>query len=73
MNMHKGEKSNKCNLCDFASTRTDHLRTHMKTHSGEKPNKCHLCEYSCIEPGTLWAHIKTHNGENLTNAINVIL
>ena len=25
-----GEKSNKCNLCDFASSRSCHLRTHLK-------------------------------------------
>ena len=29
------EKSNKCNQCDFASTRAGNLRTHLKTHSGE--------------------------------------
>ena len=26
----------KCNQCDFASSQTDHLRTHLKTHSGKK-------------------------------------
>ena len=34
------EKSNKCNQCDYASSRAGHLRRHMKTHSGEKSNKC---------------------------------
>ena len=29
------EKSNKCNQCDFASSRADNLRTHLKMHSGE--------------------------------------
>ena len=29
------EKSNKCNQCDYASSRAGHLRT----HSGGKPNK----------------------------------
>ena len=29
-------KSNKCNQCDYASSRADHLRTHLNTHRGEK-------------------------------------
>ena len=33
---HSGEKSNKCNQCDFASSYASALRTHLKTHSGEK-------------------------------------
>ena len=28
-------KSNKCNQCDYASSRADVLRTHMKIHNGE--------------------------------------
>ena len=35
---HSGEKSNKCNQCDFASSRGDVLKTHFKNHSGEKMN-----------------------------------
>ena len=33
-----GEKLNKCNKCDYASSQTSHLRSHLKTHSGEKSN-----------------------------------
>ena len=29
-------KFNKCSLCDYASSRAGHLRTHMKRHTGEK-------------------------------------
>ena len=32
-------KSNKWNQCNFASSRADSLRAHLKTHSGEKSNK----------------------------------
>ena len=32
---HSGEKSNKCNQCDFASD----LKTHLKTHSGEREDE----------------------------------
>ena len=28
----KTEKSNKCNQCDYASSRADNLKTHLKTH-----------------------------------------
>ena len=33
---NQGEKPNKCNQCEYASSRADTLRTHLKTHSGEK-------------------------------------
>ena len=39
-------KSNKCNQCDYASSRASHLRTHLKMHSGEKSNKCNQCDYA---------------------------
>jgi hypothetical protein len=34
--MHSGEKSNKCNQCNFASTWPADLRIHFKSHSGER-------------------------------------
>ena len=37
---HIEEKLTKCHQCDYASSRADSLRTHLKTHSGEKSNKC---------------------------------
>ena len=40
--MHSGEKSNKCNQCDYASSYASNLRAHLKTHSGEKSNKSGL-------------------------------
>ena len=33
---HGGEKSNKCNQCDFASSQAGNLKPRYKTHSGEK-------------------------------------
>ena len=36
--MHCGEKPNKCNQCDFASSQAGHLRAHLKTHSLLKCN-----------------------------------
>ena len=34
-NTHSGEKSNKCNQCNYASVLRSNFRTHLKTHSGE--------------------------------------
>ena len=33
---HSGDKSNKCNQCDYATSCVDVLRTHLNTHCGEK-------------------------------------
>ena len=39
MKAHNGEKSNKCDQCDFASSQAGNLRRHLKSHSREKLNK----------------------------------
>ena len=66
-------KSNKCNQCDYASSRASHLRTHLKTHSGEKSNKCNQCEYTSSQTSHLRTHLKMHSGESQTNANNATL
>ena len=48
-----GEKSNKCNQCDYASSRAVHLRIHLKTNTGEKSNKCNQCDYASSQAGNL--------------------
>ena len=35
LKIHCGEKPNKCNECDFASSQAGDLRRHLKTHCGE--------------------------------------
>ena len=55
-------KSNKCNQCDFASSRAGNLRSHMKTHSGEHmkgpyPQNGKLVRFqNCTQPKLLFAH-----------------
>ena len=61
----EGEKTYKCNQCDYAYSTKSSLRRHLKTHSGEKPNKCNQCNYASSQAGTLRAHLKTHSGEKL--------
>ena len=36
---HSAEKLHKCNQCDYASSDSSNLRTHLKTHSGAKQIK----------------------------------
>ena len=55
-------KSNKCNQCEYASSRADHLRKHLKRHSGEKSNRCNQCDFACVDPSSLKSHLKTHSG-----------
>ena len=48
---HSGEKSNKCNKCDFTSIRANNLR------------RCNLCNFACSDPSYLSKHLKSHSGE----------
>ena len=70
---HSGEKTNKCNQCDFASSYAGALRTHLKTHSGEKSNKCNQCDYTSSQTSNLRTHFKMHSGKSQTNATNVTM
>ena len=38
MKSHSGEKSHKCNQCNFASAEASNLSGHLKTHSGHESN-----------------------------------
>ena len=58
---HSGEKSNKCNQCDYASSRADSLRAHLKMHSGDKSNKCNQCDFASSYTSALRTHLKTHS------------
>ena len=61
--INSGEKSKKCNQCDYASSDASNLRAHLKMHSGEKPNKCNQCDYASAHAGHLRRHLKMHSGE----------
>ena len=65
MRMHSGEKSNKCNQCDFASSRAGNLRTHLKTHSGVKSDKCNQCDFASSRADNLRRHLKTHREKSI--------
>ena len=73
MKTHSGEKPNKCNQCDYASSDASNLRTHLKTHSGERSNKCNQCNYASSQAGHLRTHLKVHSEKSQTNATNVTM
>ena len=60
---NEGEKSNKCNQCDYASSQAGNLGRHLTTHIGEKTNKCKKCEFASSCADVSRAHFKTHSGE----------
>ena len=59
---NSGEKLNKCNQCDYASSQTGNMGTHLKTHSRGKSNKCNQCDYASSHTGNLRTRLKTHSG-----------
>ena len=61
-NADKSIKSHRCNQCDFTSSHTSALGTHLKTHSGVKSNKCNQCEYASSDASNVRTHLKTHSG-----------
>ena len=56
-----GEKPNKCNQCDYASSRADTLKIHLKIHTVEKSNKCNQCDFASHYASSLEIHLKTHS------------
>ena len=61
--MHSGEKSNKCNQCNYESSLTSNLRMRLKIHSGEKSNKCNQCNCASFRAYSLRIHLKTHSSK----------
>ena len=54
---------NKCSQCEYTSSHTGHLRTHLKMHSVYKLKRCNICNYASYLTGNLRAHLKIHSGE----------
>ena len=58
LNIHSGEKSNKCNQCDYASSQASSLGVHLNAHIGEKSSKCNQCYYAFSYASNLRTHFK---------------
>ncbi|KAI1691265.1 c2H2-type zinc-finger domain-containing protein [Ditylenchus destructor] len=56
-------KINKCGHCPYASSRNDHLKSHLRTHTKEKAYKCKDCAFVTAYSGNLHAHTRAHKGE----------
>ena len=56
---HNGQKSNKCNQCDYACSQAGDLRR-LKIHNGEKLNKCNQCYFGSSHAGNLRRHLKMY-------------
>ena len=72
--VHEGK--NKCNICNYSSTRKLSMKVHIKTvHTKDKPYKCNLCFSSFSSKATLTSHIKANHQENpaITNDVKVRL
>ena len=59
----RGIKLNKCNQCNYSSTRTDHLRAHVQNRHDEKVHKCNQCNYSSSRADYLRGHEQKHTGK----------
>ena len=72
-NLDADSMAHKCNQCDFASSRANALKIHLKKHSVEKSEKCSQCNYASIYKNALKMHLKSTVEKNPKNAINVTM
>ena len=54
-------KDKLCNVCDYVTNKTSHLKRHMMVHDKPvEPLNCSICQKSFEIKKYLTAHIKTH-------------
>lgn len=64
------EKHLECDICDYKTTSSSHLKRHKKSHTKEKNLQCPYCSYKCSDMEYLRKHIlqtKAHPGKFLYN------
>ena len=55
--------TNRCNQCNYASSKVGNFNRHLKSHSGEKLDKCNQCGFASYRADSLRMHLKIHSGE----------
>jgi uncharacterized Zn-finger protein len=63
---HTGERPFVCSFegCDYACSKSGHLRTHIRTHTGERPFTC-VCGAAYTSSRSLRRHVERCHGEDL--------
>ena len=57
--IHSGEKFNKCNQCDYASSEAENLRRHLKSTSGKSQSNATNVSIPALM-GVIWAAVWEH-------------
>lgn len=55
-------KSHKCVVCDYETTKIDHLRRHSYLHTDNKPFKCEICTQQFIRKKKYKKHLEASHG-----------
>ena len=60
LSTNKGQKTNKCPICNEKLSTKRSLKQHNDSvHKEDKPHKCSICDYSCTRKGNLKTHIES--------------
>jgi hypothetical protein len=62
--LHTGDRRYRCQLCENAFSRSDHLKIHMRTHDQRKPFQCAACNRGYSTSAALTAHMQGHKAHN---------
>ncbi|KAI8738678.1 zinc finger protein Xfin [Biomphalaria glabrata] len=62
---HTDVKPFKCEQCEKAFKRRDHMKAHMRTHNSDKLFSCNICSFTSNRKYRLTIHEKTHTLESV--------
>jgi len=56
--LHKKDKMFSCDVCDYTSSKKDHVKQHMLTHTGVKAYTCEYCDLKFGRKGDMQKHMR---------------